>query len=113
MNVWATAGSEYVTLVAEVPCQGGPAAAATAAGTAATLAGTLRQLGAAMAVPGLGLGWRSALFVHLYVPSMAHFAAANEAYSAFFPAINPPARATVEIGANSELTLVVEVLLAR
>ena len=57
--------------------------------------------------------WEDALFVHLYVPAMTHFAAANAAYSRFLPAINPPARATVQIAPNSETSLVVEVLFRR
>lgn len=109
-----TEGREYVTLAAEVPrllpvFDGSPAGSAAA--TAGALAAALGALGGAL--PALGLSWRSALFVHLYVPSMAHFAAANEAYARFFPPINPPSRATVEIGPNPELALVVEVLLAR
>ncbi len=124
VHVHTTAGSEYLTITAEVPgtaargtadaaipaAAAGPAAA-TAAGTAAALAAALARLAAAMSAA--GLSWHSALFVHLYVPSMAHFGAANEAYARFFPPINPPSRATVELAPNAELALVVEVLFAR
>ena len=81
------------------------------AATGAALTAAVAQLAAVMSAA--GLSWQSTLFVHLYVPSMAHFGAANEAYSRFFPPVNPPARATVEIGPNSQLALVVEVLFAR
>ena len=38
----------------------------------------------------------NAVFVHLYLRSMAHFPAANAAFARHFPAVNPPARACVE-----------------
>ena len=104
-----TAGSEYLSITAEVPR--GASDWATPAATAAALSAALAAAGGALGAA--GLSWRSALFVHLYVPSMAHFAAANAAYAAFFPPVNPPARATVEIGPNPDLALVVEILCAR
>jgi len=56
--------------------------------------------------------WQDAVFLHLYIPRMAHFTAANDAYSRFLPAINPPARATVQLADNPESAMVVEVLYA-
>lgn len=106
-------GRQYCSLTASVAAA--PAGASldltSAAGTAAALSAALRRISDAL--PSLGLDWPSSLFVHLYVPSMAQFGAANAAYAAFLPAINPPSRATVELGANAELALVVEVLFAR
>ncbi|PRW59519.1 diphthine--ammonia ligase isoform X1 [Chlorella sorokiniana] len=106
-------GGQYCSLTASVAAA--PAGAdldlSSAAGTAAALSSALRRISDAL--PGLGLRWTSSLFVHLYVPSMAQFGAANAAYAAFLPAINPPSRATVELGGNAELALVVEVLFAR
>lgn len=111
----STAGSDYLSLTAEVTHDAlRSLEEAGEAGPAATAAALSAALAAVQgALPALGLSWHSALFVHLYVPSMAHFGAANEAYSRFFPPINPPSRATVEIGSNAELALVVEVLFAR
>ncbi|KAG7669670.1 hypothetical protein Ndes2437B_g05856 [Nannochloris sp. 'desiccata'] len=69
------------------------------------------------------LTWHDALFIHLYVPDLSQFGAANAVYSTFLPAINPPARACVQLaggGGNKEAimpgggeipSLVVEVLL--
>eukprot|EP00887_Chlorella_sp_A99_P006590 scaffold3.g6590.t1 len=115
----ADCGGQFVTLVAEVPASGpanaagcgGAPAPATAEGTAAALGAALARVDTAL--PGLDLAWGRSLFCHLYVPSMAQFGAANAAYARYFPAVNPPSRATVELGASSELALVVEVLFAR
>jgi uncharacterized protein (TIGR00290 family) len=64
------------------------------------------------------LTWHDALFIHLYVPDMSQFGAANAVYSTFLPAINPPARACVQLAKRLESSseeglpsLVVEVLL--
>ena len=51
-----------------------------------------------------------ALFVHLYVPNMDHFGAANQVYAEFLPAVNPPARATVQLATTAATTLVVEIM---
>jgi diphthine-ammonia ligase len=80
-------------------------------GTAAAMAAALRAVDGAL--PGLGVGWGDSLFVHLYVPSMAQFAAANAAYARFLPAVNPPARATVQLAGGGGAAMVVEVLLGR
>lgn len=105
-------GSQYCTVSASVATPGidGPDLT-SAAGTATGLSAALRRVSDAL--PALGLGWGSSLFVHLYVPSMAQFGAANAAYAAFLPAVNPPSRATVELCSTSQLAMVVEVLLAR
>ena len=110
VRVAVAGGSLYCSLTASVAATG-TSDLTSAAGTAAALAAALRAV--TDALPGLGLGWRASLFVHLYVPSMAQFGAANAAYAACLPAINPPARATVQLAANPQLGLVVEVLFAR
>lgn len=43
------------------------------------------------------LTWDDAVFVHLYIPSMADFASINTTYAKYFPPIDPPARATVQL----------------
>lgn len=109
----AVEGRQYCSLTASVAAApaGGDLDLTSSAGTAGALSAALRRISDAL--PGVGLDWGSSLFVHLYVPSMAQFGAANAAYAAFLPAINPPSRATVELGGNAELALVVEVLFAR
>lgn len=105
-------GGQYCSLTASVADPGpGSPDLRSAAGTAAALAAALGRISATL--PALGLDWRASLFVHLYVPSMAQFGAANAAYAAVLPAINPPARATVQLGAGAGLALVVDVLFAR
>lgn len=106
-------GGQYCSLTASVsaPASGTGPDLASAAGTAAALSSALRRISEAL--PALGLDWRSSLFVHLYVPSMAQFGAANAAYAAVLPAVNPPSRATVQLGGGGGLALVVEVLFAR
>lgn len=109
-----TAGARFLTLAATVSSEGatgGGVDLRSGEGTAAALSAALRRIDDAL--PGLGLGWGSSLFVHLYVPSMAQFGAANAAYSRFLPEINPPSRATVELAASPEAGLAVEVLFAR
>ena len=46
---------------------------------------------------GLPLDGGHALFVHLYLANMGHFAAANSVYIQTFPAIDPPSRACVQV----------------
>ncbi len=109
-------GRQYCSLTASVSPAGGATAdqLRTAAGTATALGAALGRL--SQALPALGLNWRASLFVHMYVPSMAQFAAANVAYAATLPAVNPPSRATVQLSSSSggdAPALVVEVLFAR
>ena len=105
-------GGQYCSLTASVADPGpGSPDLRSAAGTAAALAAALGRISAAL--PALGLDWRASLFVHLYVPSMAQFGAANAVYAAVLPAVNPPSRATVQLGAGAGLALVVDVLFAR
>ena len=59
-----------------------------------------------------GLSWRSALFVHLYIADMAHFAAANAGYAAVLPPVNPPARACVQLPLPDGVFAMVDVLVA-
>lgn len=58
------------------------------------------------------IDWKNALFVHLYLPDMKYFDAANQAYACIFPAINPPARACLQIDISGGYLLGVEVLFA-
>ena len=108
--VSAAAGCRYAYACAEVrTCA--DVDGASALGTQLALAAALRAVQAAL--PAAGLTFRDSLFVHLYVPSMDHFAAANAAYAAYLPAVNPPARATVQLAAGAGLALAVEVMFAR
>lgn len=52
-----------------------------------------------------------ALFVHLYLADMSHFAAANAAYCRHFPAVSPSSRACVEVPLPPGCPLMLEVLL--
>ena len=113
-------GASYCSLTASVfpPPASAGLDVCSAEGTVAALAAALRALSGAL--PALGLDWQASLFVHLYVPSMAQFAAANAAYAAVLPAVNPPSRATVQLaacggggGGGAGPALVVDVLFAR
>jgi diphthine-ammonia ligase len=106
-------GSSYCSLSAVVTAAGGSAGPdpTSAAGTVAALTAALEMISGML--PGLGLDWGASLFLHLYVPAMAQFAAANAAYSAFLPEVNPPSRATVQLSGGTGLALVVEALFAR
>ena len=46
---------------------------------------------------GLPLSGGHALFAHLYLANMGHFSAANTVYCKFFPAVDPPSRACVQV----------------
>jgi diphthine-ammonia ligase len=105
----AARGGSYLSLAAEVA--GCAADFDSAEATAAALGAALQRINDEL--PAAGVSWGDALFVHLYVPAMAHFAAANAAYARFLPATNPPARATVQLAPNPLTAMVVEVLLAR
>ena len=52
----------------------------------------------------------SAVFVHLYLRSMAHFPAANAAFARHFPSVSPPARACVEAALPQGCPVAVDVL---
>ena len=43
------------------------------------------------------LSFDQTVFVHLLLKDMRHFAAANEIYCQFFPSVNPPSRACIEV----------------
>lgn len=45
----------------------------------------------------LGLDWRDAAFVHLYLADMSHFGAANTVYNWLLPAVDPPGRACIQL----------------
>jgi diphthine-ammonia ligase len=107
----AAAGAAGAALSLAASVSGAPIVTATPAGTAAALAAALGAIAAAM--PAHGVRWEDCLFVHLYVPSMAQFGAANAAYAAFLPALAPPARATVELAPGGGAALVAEALFAR
>lgn len=59
-----------------------------------------------------GLGWSDALLVQLYLPDMAHFGAANNAYCQHLPAREPPGRACVQLALAPGVALLLEVALA-
>lgn len=59
----------------------------------------------------LGLCLDIALFVHLYLADMAHFAAANTAYCRHLPAVSPSARACVQAQLLPGCPIMIEVLL--
>ena len=59
----------------------------------------------------LGLSLNIALFVHLYLADMTHFAGANSAYCRQFPAVSPSARACVQAQLPPGCPVLVEVLL--
>lgn len=46
----------------------------------------------------LGLSLNHAIFVNLFLANMGHFAAANSIYCRYFPTVNPPSRACVQVG---------------
>jgi diphthine-ammonia ligase len=89
-------GGQLVSLTVEVPAAG---LDDTPQATADALRATLFVVSSAL--PALGLSWEAALFCHLYLPRMAHFGAANAAYSEYFPAIDPPSRATIQLASSS------------
>lgn len=60
-----------------------------------------------------GVAWENALHVHVYLPHMADFVEANQVYSRYFPPIDPPARATVQLNTKSDVSLSIEVLFGR
>ena len=60
---------------------------------------------------GVDLTLHVALFVHLCLAEMSHFAAANAAYCRHFPAVSPSARACVEVPLPPGCPLMLEVLL--
>ena len=53
-----------------------------------------------------------AVFVHLYLSNMSHFAAANSAYSCHFPSLNPPSRACLQTPLPSGCPIIIDILLA-
>lgn len=60
-----------------------------------------------------GTTFASGLFCLLFVHDMEHFAHLNKVYSNYFPHINPPSRATLEIGRNSDIFIAIQVTCAR
>lgn len=58
----------------------------------------------------VGASMHVALFVHLYLADMGHFAAANVAYCGHFPAVSPSARACVQAQLPAGCPVMVEVL---
>lgn len=59
----------------------------------------------------LGLTWSDAIFVQMYLADMAHFGAANEAYSQHLPSVDPPARACVQLQLDSKELVAFEITL--
>ncbi|KAK9813243.1 hypothetical protein WJX72_011346 [[Myrmecia] bisecta] len=60
---------------------------------------------------GLQLWLADALFVHLYLADMEHFAAANAAYCCHFPGVSPAARACVQLPLPADMAVAIDVLL--
>lgn len=94
-----------------------PAAATAAVSAPATEADTSSAVHAALsavtsAASRHGLTLDNALFVHLYLGNMAHFAAANAAYCAHLPASRPPSRACVQAPLPAGRPVLLDVLLA-
>lgn len=48
-----------------------------------------------------GLSLQHTIFVHMFLMDMAHFTAANAAYSAHFSVVEPPSRACVQVRLQS------------
>jgi diphthine-ammonia ligase len=95
---------------------GGPVAPPTADATARAVRLALRAVERA-ANPSSSSSstpvWPRALFVHLLLRDMAHFAAANAAYCSVVPLLRPPARACVEAALPDGCLLHVDVLMLR
>ena len=60
-----------------------------------------------------GMSLSDGLFVLLFVHDMEHFGHLNKVYSKYFPHINPPSRATLELAGNSETFIAIQVICAR
>lgn len=59
----------------------------------------------------LGLTWIDAIFVQMYLADMAHFGAANVAYSQHLPSVDPPARACVQLQLDLNELVAIEITL--
>jgi diphthine-ammonia ligase len=107
------AGDEAATVSALAPCALPLSAASIAAATHAALShlsATLAKLGRGDDTP---LSWAHVAFVHLYLPDMAFFAAANGAYVSLVPRTAPPARACVAHSGGAFVAVDAAVLLPR
>eukprot|EP00803_Ostreobium_quekettii_P003421 evm.model.scf_296.2 EVM.evm.TU.scf_296.2 scf_296:23669-26092(+) len=56
------------------------------------------------------LAWRSCIFVHLYLADMSHFGVANQTYCRFFPPVDPPSRACVQLPLPADCPAMMDVL---
>ena len=79
---------------------GGTVQKYTAEDVADSVRSALLAIGEALAKE--GLGWRDAVYVHLYLSDMGAFATANKAYIEHINHKNPPARACVQAKALPE-----------
>lgn len=107
------AGAEAATMSARAPCALPLSAASIAAATHAALSylsATLAKLGRGDGAP---LSWADVAFVHLYLPDMAFFGAANGAYVSTVPRTAPPARACVAHAGGAFVSVDATVLLPR
>jgi len=80
---------------------------------------TQEQVGAALSellsrmllqVDKAGHSLRDSVFVTMYISNMMHFKYLNGIYSIFFPPVNPPSRATIQLANNSKSIVVLEIL---
>lgn len=58
----------------------------------------------------VGHSLRDSVFVTLYISNMMHFKYLNDVYSKFFPPVNPPSRATIQLANNGRSVVVVEIM---
>ena len=58
----------------------------------------------------VGHSLSDSVFVTLYISDMTHFKYLNNVYSEFFPPVNPPSRATIQLANNGRLVVVVEIM---
>lgn len=61
-------------------------------------------------IEGMGLSVDQGIFCTLFVSDMAYFGHLNEVYSHFFPSVNPPSRATLQLSGDSSILIAVHVL---
>ncbi|GAX85055.1 hypothetical protein CEUSTIGMA_g12475.t1 [Chlamydomonas eustigma] len=85
----------------------------TEADTSNALFNVLTALQACLGRMGLSLNDGYAVFVHLYLANVGHFASANSVYCKTFPSLEPPSRATVQVPLPSGCPLLLDLLLAR
>lgn len=58
----------------------------------------------------MGFSIDASIFCTLFVSDMAYFGHLNEVYSHFFPSVNPPSRATLQLSGNTSILMAVHLL---